>query len=287
MFAAASPMRCLPTSVEPVNETIRTRGSARRVSTIGSASPVTTLSTPGGRPASRASSPSARALSGVRLEGLSTTSNRPRSPAPPCERSITDGKFQGVTAPTTPIACRSDPGPASRRWRQEDLPGDPQGIVGRIAEVPARGRDLAERLPDRLALLGRQEACQPLPIAQDDVSERKSRSRRSSAGLARHAGRARSAASIAARVSAVRLVAPRRRLRRVRRCECDGERGLPRPGVALDDADVVHSQCRCRHDRDCRAGGQQAVAEIGEEPRVVRAGRRGRCELNRCRRHPC
>ncbi len=62
-----------PTAVEPVNDTLRTRGSATSASPISLPCPVTTESTGPGSPASRKQSASASAVSGVSSAGLRTT----------------------------------------------------------------------------------------------------------------------------------------------------------------------------------------------------------------------
>ena len=64
---------CSPVAVDPVNETLRTRGSVTRVSPRLPPGPVSTESTPSGRPASVKQRARARAVSGVVLAGLSTT----------------------------------------------------------------------------------------------------------------------------------------------------------------------------------------------------------------------
>src|SRR6218665_2326133 len=52
MWLPASAAICLPTGTEPVNETLRTMGEAMRYSDTSLGTPHTTLSTPGGTPAS-------------------------------------------------------------------------------------------------------------------------------------------------------------------------------------------------------------------------------------------
>ncbi len=67
------------------------------------ASPVTTLKTPGGRPARSPSSARASAEKGVAEAGLSTTV-QPAARAGPALRVImAAGKFHGVMAATTPM----------------------------------------------------------------------------------------------------------------------------------------------------------------------------------------
>ena len=60
-------------AVDPVNETLRTRGSVTRASPSTPPGPVTTDSTPSGSPASVKHRARASAVSGVVLAGLSTT----------------------------------------------------------------------------------------------------------------------------------------------------------------------------------------------------------------------
>jgi hypothetical protein len=65
-------------------------------------SPVTMLSTPGGRPASRQSSAKAMALSGVYSAGFSTTVLPAASAGATFQASISSGKFHGMIWPQTP-----------------------------------------------------------------------------------------------------------------------------------------------------------------------------------------
>ncbi len=97
-------IRILPTSVEPVKDSLRTIGLAVSSPPMATGSdPVTMLNTPAGTPARSASSASARADSGVSSAGL-TTMVQPAARAGPTLRVIIAlGKFQGVIAATTPI----------------------------------------------------------------------------------------------------------------------------------------------------------------------------------------
>ena len=65
--------------------------------------PVTTLNTPAGMPASSASTPSANAVNGVALAGLTIIGQPAASAAPALRVIIAAGKFQGVMAAVTPI----------------------------------------------------------------------------------------------------------------------------------------------------------------------------------------
>ena len=96
----------LPTAVEPVKVSLRSRGSRM----IGSHTPpesvvVTTLSTPGGRPTSSISAASASMVSGVSWAGL-TTIVQPAAIAGPILRvPIASGKFQGVIISVGPTGA--------------------------------------------------------------------------------------------------------------------------------------------------------------------------------------
>ena len=108
--AADSRARCLPTGVEPVKVILRTRSSASQTSTtsgVRSRDAQTMLSTPGGRPASTASSTSASEVSGVSSAGLATTVQPAASAGAILRAIIAAGKFHGVIAATTPTGSRS------------------------------------------------------------------------------------------------------------------------------------------------------------------------------------
>ena len=105
---AAWPSSSRPTSVDPVNESLRTRESFSIASTAGPGlDVVTTLTTPSGTPASLSSSASASAVSGVSSAGLSTTGHPAARAGPILRVAIAAGKFHGVTSRLTPIGwCR-------------------------------------------------------------------------------------------------------------------------------------------------------------------------------------
>ena len=94
-----------PVAVWPVKATRRTPGWATSASPVGGP-PVTTLSTPGGRPASAASSATRRVVRVVSA-GLATTVLPAARAGPSLLPSRVRGKFQGVTAPTTPMGRRT------------------------------------------------------------------------------------------------------------------------------------------------------------------------------------
>jgi hypothetical protein len=92
----------LPTSVEPVNATLRTSGCVTNRSPTTEPLPGITVSTPSGRPASRASSPMRTAVIGVSSAGLTTTQLPAASAGAMPQPRIGIGKFQGTMIPTTP-----------------------------------------------------------------------------------------------------------------------------------------------------------------------------------------
>src|SRR5207247_10498691 len=113
--------------VEPVNESLRTRGSASIADTSGPADLLhTTLTTPSGTPASRRISATANAHSGVSLAGLSTIVQPAASAGPILRVAMAAGKLRGVPSTLPPTGCRSTrmrlapegsatPGPAPRQ----------------------------------------------------------------------------------------------------------------------------------------------------------------------------
>ena len=101
-WSAQPRMICLPTSVDPVKQTLRTSGCVTKRSPTTEPLPGITVRTPSGRPASRASSPSRIAVIGVSSAGLSTTVlPAARAGAKP-QPAIGIGKFHGTMMPTTP-----------------------------------------------------------------------------------------------------------------------------------------------------------------------------------------
>ena len=98
----------LPTSVEPVNEILRTRASPKsRSATMPDEREVIRLTTPGGVPASSIALTISAAVSGVALAGLTTLVQPAASAGPSLRVSIAAGKFHGVIAAVTPTGWRS------------------------------------------------------------------------------------------------------------------------------------------------------------------------------------
>ena len=101
-----------PTSVEPVKAILSMPGW-RTIASPTFPSPVTMLTTPGGRPTSRQISAKRRAVSDVHSAGLRTTVLPMASAGAIFQASIRRGKFQGMIWPTTPSGAW--PGSTSSR----------------------------------------------------------------------------------------------------------------------------------------------------------------------------
>src|SRR6516165_8624504 len=102
MWAPASAASCLPTAVEPVNETLRMTGCEIRYEEISAGTPNTRLTTPAGMPASANASISAAQEAGV-SSGPLTMIEQPAATAQDSLRTAwLMGKFHGVNAATGP-----------------------------------------------------------------------------------------------------------------------------------------------------------------------------------------
>ncbi|MNS79401.1 hypothetical protein D3C72_1130550 [compost metagenome] len=85
---------------------LRTSGCAASAAPAVAPRPHTTLSAPGGKPASSASSASRSAVSGVSSDGLSTTVQPAASAGATFHSAMASGKFHGTMAATTPTGSR-------------------------------------------------------------------------------------------------------------------------------------------------------------------------------------
>ncbi|GMA26448.1 hypothetical protein GCM10025864_42070 [Luteimicrobium album] len=120
--AASSSVR--PTAVDPVNDSLRSRGSESSGPVTADADDVgTTFTTPTGRSRSASSerriSARARVVSGVSRAGLITTGHPAARAGASLRVSIAMGKFQGVTSSAGPTgrrdtSCRAPPAGAGR-----------------------------------------------------------------------------------------------------------------------------------------------------------------------------
>ncbi len=91
-----------PLAVEPVSVTVEQLGCPSSAAPVSPPGPVTTLSTPGGSPASTSASAIRSAVNGVLLDGLRTMVFPPTSAGAIFRVTVAAGKFQGVIATTTP-----------------------------------------------------------------------------------------------------------------------------------------------------------------------------------------
>src|ERR1700736_2778561 len=103
-FSAACASKMRPTSVEPVKESLRTRGSLSiALTTSDDRFDGITLTTPFGTPACSRRSAIASAVSGVSDAGFNTTVQPAARAGPIFRVAIAAGKFHGVTSTDTPI----------------------------------------------------------------------------------------------------------------------------------------------------------------------------------------
>ena len=97
-----------PTSVEPVKESLRTRGSCSIADTTAPERRAgSTLTTPAGTPASSRIFAISSAVSGVSLAGLRMTVQPAARAGPILRVAIAAGKFHGVTSTQMPTGCWS------------------------------------------------------------------------------------------------------------------------------------------------------------------------------------
>ena len=101
----------MPTAVLPVKATFAMRGSVR-IDMPVLPGPVTMFTTPSGSSAWRQTSAKRSAVSGVVEAGFSTTVFPAASAGAIFQASISSGKFQGITWPTTPSDSGLRPGTA-------------------------------------------------------------------------------------------------------------------------------------------------------------------------------
>ena len=105
-FWAACASRVRPTGVEPVNDSLRSRGSAMIGSdTVRAVLVGMTLTTPAGTPASSSSWAKRRVVSGVSSAGFTTTVQPAASAGAILRVAIASGKFQGVMRKHGPTGC--------------------------------------------------------------------------------------------------------------------------------------------------------------------------------------
>ena len=103
MVAAAAVITAVPVAVDPVNDTMSTRGSALSTAPRRGSLEVTMLTTPGGKSVRSAMiRPTCAAHQGVSAAALRTTVLPAARAEPSLARLSWCGKLNGVIAPTTP-----------------------------------------------------------------------------------------------------------------------------------------------------------------------------------------
>ena len=95
-----------PTRVEPVKLILSTPAWLTRAAPTSAPKPGKMLTTPGGNPASRISSPSRKAVSGVISDGFKITVLPQASAGASFQLAMASGKFHGTMAATTPTGSR-------------------------------------------------------------------------------------------------------------------------------------------------------------------------------------
>ena len=104
---AAPAITARPVEVAPVKATLSTPGCATSGAPASSPKPVTTLKTPGGKPASSTSSANSSVEAGACSAGLTTTQQPAASAGATFQLISSTGEFHGVMAATTPTGSRS------------------------------------------------------------------------------------------------------------------------------------------------------------------------------------
>src|SRR6185312_4285725 len=140
----------LAIALEPTNDTAFTRASVSRQSTASFA-PCTRFSTPGGRPASCASSTMRTAVRGTLSEGLSTKVLPQAIAIGNIHMGTMKGKLNGVMPTHTPIGLRVDQPSTSRPTRSTVSPiinvGAPQANSTHSMPRSNEPRDSSKVLP--------------------------------------------------------------------------------------------------------------------------------------------
>src|SRR5262249_7040476 len=104
--SAAACATARPVAVEPVKAILSTPWCPASAAPTSRDSPVTTLNTPGGNPASANSSANRSVETGECSEGLTTTVQPAARAGATFQVKSSSGEFQGVIAATTPTGSR-------------------------------------------------------------------------------------------------------------------------------------------------------------------------------------
>ena len=105
-FSAAACATARPVAVDPVNATLSTPLCAASAAPVSRDRPVTTFTTPGGKPAGSISSANPSVEAGECSEGLITIVQPAASAGASFHVMSSSGEFHGVIAATTPTGSR-------------------------------------------------------------------------------------------------------------------------------------------------------------------------------------
>ena len=169
IVAAHCAISSLPTSVDPVNEILRTDGIRRQLAADLGRRAGDDVEHARGDAGALASTASASAENGVCDAGLATTVQPAASAGPTLRVIIAIGKFHGVMQPTTPIGSLIT---MMRLSRACDGNRVAVGALGFFAEPLDERRavgDLAARFGERLALLERHQPGEIFLVRHDEV----------------------------------------------------------------------------------------------------------------------
>ena len=251
--SAAPFITSLPVDVAPVNATLSTPGCATSGAPAPSPKPVTTLNTPGGKPASSTSAANSSVDAGACSAGLTTNVHPAASAGASFQLISSTGEFHGRDR-------RDDADRLLQRVDEEvrAVGGDRLAVdlVGRAREpvvVVGEPAQLALHLADELAVVGRLDDRDPLGVLGDEVREAAHEPRALGAGHRRP-----------------RSVVERRARGAHRRVDVLGPRARDvRPRPAGERVDALERLARARVD-PFAADEHAVAASLGGRPRARR-----------------
>src|SRR5262249_23448006 len=169
-LSAASCRSLRPTSVEPVKETTRTRGSCSiALTTFPDEREGMTLTTPAGTPASSRIGISASMVSGVSEAGLSTTVQPAASAGPILRVAMAAGKVHGGPSTATPAGLGLPHHARAGGGGARALADGAHRLLRVPAEELGGISNFAARIRERLAVLDGDQLGEPLGVAHDQL----------------------------------------------------------------------------------------------------------------------
>ena len=168
--AVAAAMR-EPVAVLPVNEIFARLGWSTRAWPASAPNPVTTLTAPGGKPASTASSASRSTVAEVYSDGLITTVLPTHSAGASLLVVSVSGEFHGVIAPTTPERLARRVVEHGAVGGGDDVAVDLVGQTGVVVVVLGQRGQLGAHLAQQLAVVLGLHPGELLGVLADEVAE--------------------------------------------------------------------------------------------------------------------